>query len=265
MSETVKDSDIIDFAKGFTDAAELKQFCDVLDSRNSLGAFAKYVTPNYQTPDHILKTIALLERIESGKCRNAMIFYPPRHGKSYLTSQIFPAWFLGRDPRREIIAISYNAEHANKFGRRTRSIVNSSEFKEVFPGVTVSFESQAVDRWELKYTDSKGVVREGGIYQGAGIDGSVTGKGGDLILIDDPIKGHKVADSETFRNSVWNFYQSDLFSRQLKDCRIVLIQTRWHQDDLAGRLLARMEDDTGDQWEILNLPVFTDSKETKTL
>ncbi|MGL5736918.1 MAG: terminase large subunit domain-containing protein [Beijerinckiaceae bacterium] len=168
---------------------------------------------------------------------------PPRHGKSELASKRFPAWCLGRDPKRQIIAASYNSDLANDFGRNVRNLVNEPEFGHVFPGVTLAPDSQAANRMN---TNAKGA------YVAAGVGTAVTGRGAHIALIDDPFKDREEADSERRRDVVWDWYRSTLYTRLMPGGAIVLIQTRWHEDDLAGRLLEQ----EGDQWEVLELPAL---------
>lgn len=172
-----------------------------------------------------------------------MIFMPPRHGKSELASKRFPAWCLGRNPKRQIIAASYNSDLASDFGRNVRNIVAEPEYSQVFPGVTLSADSQAANRFN---TNAKGT------YVAAGVGTAVTGRGADIALIDDPFKDREEADSERRRELVWDWYRSTLYTRLMPGGAIVLIQTRWHEDDLAGRLLEQ----EGDQWEVLELPAL---------
>lgn len=173
-----------------------------------------------------------------------MIFMPPRHGKSELASKRFPAWALGRNPRRQIIAASYNSDLANDFGRSVRNIVDEPEFTQVFPGVALAQDSQAANRFNTSH---------GGSYIAAGVGTAVTGRGADIGLIDDPFKDREEADSERRRDIVWDWYRSTFYTRLMPGAAIVLIQTRWHEDDLAGRLL---EHDAG-QWEVLDLPAIS--------
>lgn len=172
-----------------------------------------------------------------------MIFMPPRHGKSELASKRFPAWCLGRNPKRQIIAASYNSDLASDFGRNVRNIVAEPEYGQVFPGVTLSPDSQAANRFN---TNAKGT------YVAAGVGTAVTGRGADIALIDDPFKDREEADSERRRELVWDWYRSTLYTRLMPGGAIVLIQTRWHEDDLAGRLLEQEPD----QWEVLELPAL---------
>lgn len=207
-----------------------------------------------------------------------MIFMPPRHGKSELASVRFPAWFLGRNPERSIIAASYNSDLAADFGYKVREVVRSLHFSNVF-GFGLSADSQAAGRWR---TDA------GGSYAAAGVGTAVTGRGADVFLIDDPFKDRESADSEVNREKVWRWYTSTAYTRlegdltheELEDDdiwldfedeiergdaepfegAIVLIQTRWHEDGLAGRLLEKEADGSGDQWEKLILPAIDENE-----
>lgn len=198
---------------------------------------------------------------------------PPRHGKSELASRRFPAWFLGRNPERSIIAASYNSELAGDFGREVRNIVNEDAFSKLFD-VSLAADSKAANRWHTN--------RKGG-YAAAGVGTAVTGRGAHVLLIDDPLKDREEADSETVREKVWRWYTSTAYTRlegtltpeELDDDDIwkgfvneveagdaepfegavVLIQTRWHEDDLGGRLL-EAQDRGGDQWDVLSLPAI---------
>lgn len=174
---------------------------------------------------------------------------PPRHGKSELASRRFPAWFLGKNPKAEIIAASYNSDLAMDFGRDVRAIVNEREYQRLFPGVALRADSKAADRWHTNL---------GGAYRAAGVGTAMTGRGADLLLIDDPVKDREEADSELRRQRVWEWYRSTAYTRLSPNGRIVVIQTRWHEDDLSGQILAQMEQG-GDQWEVLSLPAINDA------
>lgn len=184
-----------------------------------------------------------LEAVERGEIDRLMIFMPPRHGKSELASKRFPAWCLGRNPKRQIIAASYNSDLASDFGRNVRNIVAAPEFGQVFHDVSLAPDSQAANRMN---------TNKGGTYVAAGVGTAVTGRGADIALIDDPFKDREEADSERRRETVWDWYRSTLYTRLMPGGAIVLIQTRWHEDDLAGRLLEQ----EGDQWDVLELPAI---------
>jgi predicted phage terminase large subunit-like protein len=216
------------------------------ESRKSLLSFTEYTLAQYQRADHHERIAAKLEAVERGEIDRLMIFMPPRHGKSELASKRFPAWCLGRDPKRQIIAASYNSDLANDFGRNVRNIVDEPEFREVFPDVSLATDSHAANRMNTNH---------GGAYVAAGVGTAVTGRGAHIALIDDPFKDREEADSERRRDLVWDWYRSTLFTRLMPGGAIVLIQTRWHEDDLAGRLLAAEDD-----WDVLELPALADGK-----
>jgi predicted phage terminase large subunit-like protein len=177
-----------------------------------------------------------------------MVFMPPRHGKSELASKSFPAWCIGLRPDMQILAASYNGDIASDFGRAVRNIVSAPEYQCVFPGITVSVDSAAADKWH---------TNKGGVYFAAGIGTAATGRGADLLIIDDPVKGRQEADSEIERKRTWDWYTSTAYTRLMPNACIALIQTRWHDDDLAGRLLVEA-DRGGEQWEVLSLPALDD-------
>jgi phage terminase large subunit-like protein len=212
-------------------------------AKNSLLAFTEYTNPLYERAGHHERIAAKLEAVERGEIDRLMIFMPPRHGKSELASKRFPAWCLGKDPKRQIIAASYNSDLANDFGRNVRNLVAEPEFGQVFPGVTLAPDSQAAMRMNTNH---------GGTYVAAGVGTAVTGRGAHIALIDDPFKDREEADSERRRELVWDWYRSTLYTRLMPGGSIVLIQTRWHEDDLAGRLLEQEPD----QWEVLELPAI---------
>jgi predicted phage terminase large subunit-like protein len=217
-------------------------------ARRSLLAFTSYTNPQYEAARHHRLIADKLEAVERGEIDRLMIFMPPRHGKSELASKRFPAWCLGRKPTRQIIAASYNSDLANDFGRDVRNIVDEPEFRQVFADVSLASDSHAANRMNTNH---------GGAYVAAGVGTAVTGRGAHIALIDDPFKDREEADSERRRELVWDWYRSTLFTRLMPGGAIVLIQTRWHEDDLAGRLLASEPD----QWDVLELPAIgTDGK-----
>jgi predicted phage terminase large subunit-like protein len=217
-------------------------------AKQSLLGFTEYTNPLYTRAQHHAQIAAKLEAVECGEIDRLMIFMPPRHGKSELASKRFPAWCLGRNPTRQIIAASYNSDLANDFGRNVRNLVAEPEFGQVFPGVSLASDSQAANRMNTNL---------GGAYVAAGVGTAVTGRGAHIALIDDPFKDREEADSERRRDVVWDWYRSTLYTRLMPGGAIVLIQTRWHEDDLAGRLL---EQEAG-QWDVLELPAINKAGE----
>ena len=204
--------------------------------------------PDYVVARHHELMSGLLEDVERGEIKRLMIFLPPRHGKSELSTRRFPAWYLGRNPKKQVICASYNDDFAKDFGREVRDIVGDPLYGAIFGDVTLKSDSKAADRWNTNH---------GGAYLSAGIGGGITGRGADLGLIDDPVKDRKMAESETFRNDVWNWYRAAFYTRLMPGAAIVLTLTRWHEDDLAGRLL-REQKEGGDWWQVINLPAIAE-------
>jgi predicted phage terminase large subunit-like protein len=214
-------------------------------AREGLLAFTQYTNPAYAAAQHHDLIASKLEAVERGEIKRLMITMPPRHGKSELASRRFPAWFLGRNSGKQIIAASYNSDLANDFGREVRNIVHSPEFSALFK-TGLAQDSKAANRW---HTDA------GGMYVAAGVGTAITGRGADILLIDDPFKDRQEADSEITRQRVWDWYTSTAYTRLMPGGAVIVINTRWHDDDLSGRLLLESEGD-GDKWELLSLPAI---------
>lgn len=219
-------------------------------ARAGLLPFTQYTNPAYVAAPHHRLIAEKLEAVERGEIKRLMILMPPRHGKSELASRRFPAWFIGRNAGKQIIAASYNSDLANDFGREVRNIVGSPEFVALFDAA-LSEDSRAANRWH---------TNEGGMYVAAGVGTAVTGRGADILLIDDPFKDREEADSELRRQRVWDWYTSTAYTRLMPGGAIVLINTRWHDDDLSGRLI-EAQGDGGDQWDILSLPAINEQEE----
>lgn len=238
-------------------------------ARSNLVDFARYTNRAYIPADHHHQICAKLEAVARGEIKRLMIFMPPRHGKTELASRRFPAWFLGQYPERSIIAASYNSELAGDFGREVRNIVSSPEYAKLFD-VGLAEDSQAAGRWHTNH--------DGG-YVAAGVGTAITGRGAHILLIDDPFKDRESADSEIIREKTYKWYLSTAYTRlegtiteqdsdelwrdgteaaQLGkpfEGAVVIIQTRWHEDDLAGRLLEDAKHGA-DQWDVLSLPAI---------
>ena len=196
-----------------------------------------------------------LQAVERGEIARLMLFLPPRAGKTELLLR-WIAWTLGRNPDWPVLYTSYGADLAWDKSRETRNIVASEEFGQVFgplstidDQVELASDSRSVERWRIE-------KHRGGL-QAQGVGGPLTGKGGRVIIIDDPVKNREEADSATFRRRTWNWYTSTLRTRLEPDGVIVLCMTRWHEDDLAGRLLKlAKEDPVADQWQVVSLPAL---------
>lgn len=218
-------------------------------AREGLLSFTGYTNSAYQAAPHHKLIAEKLEAVARGEIKRLMICMPPRHGKSELASRRFPAWFLGKNPGKQVIAASYNSDLANDFGREVRNIVASPEFQNLFK-VDLAEDSKAANRWH---------TNAGGMYVAAGVGTAITGRGADILLIDDPFKDRKEADSELQRKTVWDWYTSTAYTRLMPGGAVIVINTRWHDDDLSGRLLFEQEGG-GDQWDVLSLPALEGDK-----
>jgi predicted phage terminase large subunit-like protein len=219
------------------------------DAATDLIAFTEYTFPKYRTAPHHKVIAHQLERVERGEIDRLMLLVPPRHGKSELASMRFPAFYLGRKPDKQFLSVSATAELASDFGRGVRNIIGSPEYEGIFK-TRLAADSQAKGKWH---------TQEGGIYFAVGIDGGVLGRGGDVILIDDPYASMKDAMSELTRKNVWDWYTGTVYNRLMPGGSIVLINHRMHEDDLSGRLLAQQAAG-GDQWEVVQLPAISDGE-----
>lgn len=197
---------------------------------------------------HHDEIIQKLQKVESGEITRLMIFMPPRHGKSEIGSVRFPAYAIGRDKDKQIIQASYSGDLATDFGRQVRNIVDSKDYQNLFD-TKLAADSQAKSKWN---TNGRGV------YNAVGVGGSVTGKGAHILIIDDPIKNREDADSQTKRDSVYSWYQSTARTRVMPGGAIVLILTRWHEDDLAGRILDNAKEG---EWDVLHYPAIATEDE----
>jgi len=184
-----------------------------------------------------------------------MVFMPPRHGKSELVSRRFPAFALGRDPNTRIIACSYGATLAARLNRDIQRIIDTPGYLSLFPSTRLYGENvrTRAQGTYLRNSDIFEIVGHAGFCASAGVGGAITGMGFDIGIIDDPIKNQEEAESITYRNMVWEWYGSTFYTRAEKDAIILLTMTRWHQDDLAGRLL---NDAGGDKWTVLSFPAL---------
>lgn len=198
--------------------------------------------------DLLSQELVQLHRREDGYPRNLMVFEPPRHGKSEQCSHWFPVWDLAIEPSDKIILCSYEAEVAARWGRLTRRTIQEN-YK--YLGTHLLEDTRAANRWET--------VDKGGMVT-AGVGGPITGKGGNVLILDDPIKNAEEANSQVMRDNLWEWWQTTFLTRAQKgrndtDPIIVFIMTRWHEDDLAGRIL---NSDSAKDWKILSLPALAE-------
>ncbi len=219
-------------------------------AQHDLACYAVAVCPQFTRAPHTELILSRLEALERGQISRLMIFLPPQHGKSLLGSTIFPSWYLGRHPDRQVILATYAQELSDDFGRKVRNLVADDLHRAIFPRCVLSEDSTAAHRFGLL---------PGGGYVAAGRGGPITGRGAHLIIIDDPLKDWQEAHSKTTRQGLYEWFISTAYTRLSGNGAVVLIQTRWHEDDLAGRLLS---DPAGEQWEVLSLPAIAEHDES---
>lgn len=185
-----------------------------------------------------------LDRVTNREIDRLQIAIPPRHGKSEMTTVRYAAWRLERDPSLRIVIGAYNQKLANRFSRKIRRLLQDR--------IVFSEDCNSVEEWE---------TASGGGVRAVGVGGGITGYGADLIIIDDPVKSRKQAESETYRENAWEWFCDDLYTRLEPGGQIILIQTRWHSDDLAGRLQKEMLEEDGEHWEIVSLPALAEEND----
>lgn len=220
-------------------------------ARRHLLDFTKYRFPGYKTNWHHKVLANALERVESGELKRLIVNMPPRHGKSELVSVNFPAWCMGRNKDRSIMAASYGAALAQDFGRKVRNIMDDPEYKTLFD-TRLAEDSQSKGAWA---TNGRGE------YNAVGVGGSLTGKGASILIIDDPVKNREEADSEVTSESIWDWYRSTARTRLTPDGAIVIVMTRWRDNDLVGRILEEAKLSSAEQWEVVTLPAIAESNE----
>jgi predicted phage terminase large subunit-like protein len=192
-----------------------------------------------------------------------MITMPPRHGKTTIVSHAFPAYAFGKFPDLTIISTSYAADLSSRINREVQRIIDSDKYRELFPKTTLWGKNikTVANGTYLRNSDIFEIVGYKGSYRSAGVGGGITGMGGHCLLIDDPIKSGEEANSPTIREGLWEWYLSTLYTRAAPGGGIALIQTRWHEDDLAGRLLEAMRAGEAEKWQILNFPAIAEGDE----
>lgn len=245
------------------------------NAKNNLLDFTLYTNPLYETGWFNELLFAELDQFlkdaEAGKMPRLMIFAPPRSGKSEAASRRFPAYVLGKHPNWNVIACSYSSDLANRMSRDTQRIIDSEKYRDIFPESRLSGSNirtvaggaiRTAELWEV--IDSKGNI-QGGAYRAAGVNGGITGQGMNIGIIDDPAKDYKTASSPVYQESVIDWYDTTFFTRaDPKINGIIIILTRWHQNDLAGQLL-KLAESGGESWRVVSFPMEAERDETHEL
>ena len=213
--------------------------------------FVKTVWPEFVEGKHHKIYAEKLNRIAKGELKRLIVNMPPRHTKSEFASHLFPAFFMGRHPKAKLIQTTHTGELAIRFGRKAKNMIESSEYEKVFPDVRLAADSKAAGRWESNH---------GGEYFAAGVGGAITGRGADLLIIDDP-HSEQDALSPSVLESHYEWYTSGPRQRLQPGGAIVLVMTRWSVKDLTGKLLeAQGKNEMTDDWEVVEFPAIINEK-----
>jgi predicted phage terminase large subunit-like protein len=218
-------------------------------SRKNFLDFVRYVWPEAILGEHHKKMAAAFDRIANGTLKRLIVNMPPRHTKSEFASYLLPAFLLGRDPRSQVIEATHTAELAVKFGRKVRDLVDDERYRELFPDVALKADSKAAGRWD---------TNKGGTYFAVGVGGAMTGRGADILIVDDP---HTEGDaaSELALDNAWEWYQGGPRTRLQPGGAIVVVMTRWGTKDLTARLLKAQKSHRADRWEVIEFPAILPS------
>ena len=228
----------------------LQQLQALENARSNFLDFVKYVWPQFICGEHHRIMAQKFEALVRGELNRVIINIAPRHGKSELTSYLFLAWLMGREPTSKIIQATHTGELAMRFGRKVRNLMDSEAYKEVFPDTVLAADSKAAGRWE---------TNKGGEYFAAGVGGAMTGRGANFLVIDDP-HSEQDAMSETAMEKAYEWYTSGPRQRLQPGGKILLVMTRWSKVDLTGKVLAdQAKDPRADKWEVIEFPAIMPS------
>jgi len=232
----------------------------VLQSKDSflhfIAMFAPTLVPDWLMGRHIHVIADRLQKVESGEIKRLMVFLPPRSSKSVICSKLFPAWYVGRHPQHEILTVSHSDQLASDFGRSVRDLVNFDLFNTVFPDVQLRSDVRAAGKWK---------TNQGGTYYAAGVRSQIAGRGAHVAILDD-VMSEEDSFSETGRRYVKEWYPSGLRTRIMPNGSIVIINTRYHEDDLCGWLLRQESQiELENKWEVIKIPAWVDEPSSKLL
>ena len=221
---------------------------DSAKAQDSFLHFVRIVWPDFIGGYHSTIMAKKFEEIANGTLKRLIINMPPRHGKSEFSSFLFPAWLMGKKPKTKIIQATHTAELSYRFGRKMRNLMNDEEYRKIFKDVSLRADSKASGRWDTNH---------GGEYFGAGTGGAITGRGADLLIIDDPHSEQNL--TETSFDNAFEWYMSGPRQRLQPGGAIVVIMTRWSERDLTARLMRQQAEVKADQWEVIEFPALLPS------
>ena len=240
-------------AKIFELVEELEERKSAQQAQKSFMAFVQKVWPSFIHGAHHAKMAEAFERVAEGKIKRLIINMPPRHTKSEFASYLLPAWFLGKFPNKKVIQTSHTAELAVGFGRKVRNLVDQDTYREIFPGVGLQTDSKAAGRW---------ATNKGGDYFAIGVGGAVTGKGADILIIDDPHSEQEAAQAEVnpeIYDKTYEWYTSGPRQRLQPGGAIIIVMTRWSKKDLTGQVIKAASQRSGEGWEVIEFPALLPS------
>ena len=217
---------------------------------------APKLVPDFKMGRHIQVLCHKLQQVVDGDCKRLMVFLPPRSSKSVICSKLFPAWYIGRNPSHEIMSVSHSDQLASDFGRSVRDIVNSEDFDRMFSGVKLRSDVKAAGKWK---------TNKNGSYYAAGVRSQIAGRGAHIALLDD-VMSEEDAISESGRRYIKEWYPSGLRTRVMPNGAIIIINTRYHFDDICGWLLKQQEEiDMKNKWDVIRIPAWLDEEAAKLL
>jgi len=242
---------------------EQEAIADILDELNTrklrtraaddFMVFVREMWPSFIHGRHHEKMAKAFERVANGECKRLIINMPPRHTKSEFASYLLPAWFFGKFPGKKVIQTSHTAELAVGFGRKVRNLVDSTNYKRIFPALDLQTDSKAAGRWNTNF---------GGEYFAIGVGGAVTGKGADILIIDDPHSEQEAAMAQTnpeIYDKTYEWYTSGPRQRLQPGGSIVVVMTRWSKRDLTGQVVKAAAQRSGEEWEVIEFPAILPS------
>jgi len=235
-------------------------------SRTNLLAFVKTTMPSYKIGwvhrEICGRLMDFLVKVERGESPRLILTLPPRHGKSQLVSKHFPSFCFGVDPDISFISCSYGDDLSKRVNKDVQRIMDNPIYHKIFPKTSLSKKRNAGGyNMAMRTTSLFEIPGYNGSFRSTGVGGGITGMGCDILSIDDPFKDRKSADSPTIRESVWDWYTSTAYTRLSPGGGVLVTVTRWHEDDLVGRLLDAMKQEGGDRWEIINYPAIAEHDE----
>ena len=223
-------------------------------TRDDLIEFCKKMQPDYKVGRHHRILADQLMALENGSKDRVCVNIPPRHGKSQLVSIFYPAWFLGRNPNKKVMMVSHTTDLAVDFGRKVRNLIATESYNEIFPEVALAVDSKSAGRWNTNF---------GGEYFACGIGSALAGRGADLLLVDDPHSEQDVINGNfSVFEKAYEWFTFGARTRLMPGGRVAIVQTRWHMDDLTGRVTNDMvKNEMADQYEIVEFPALLDSED----